>query len=185
MARPNLRALATTSAWMSSLPPYDLIITEAMANASTESTGEFVEIYNNGSVAVDLSGLILTDGDDIDTLQAYGSSSTTLAAGEYAVVLDPDYASDYTIDSAVILLTTGDTTVGNGLTTADDITLYEDDGSTIIATFSYPQTRAMACRWRCTTSKTATRRATGGPASARRQLAGRRPASRRAATRPI
>ena len=71
-----------------------------MANASTESTGEFVEIYNNGSVAVDLSGLILTDGDDIDTLQAYGSSSTTLAAGEYAVVLDPDYASDYTIDSA-------------------------------------------------------------------------------------
>lgn len=117
---------------------YDLIITEVMANASTESTGEFVEIYNNGSVAIDLSGLILTDGDDIDTLQAYGSSSTTLAAGEYAVVLDPDYASDYTIDSSVILLTTGDTTVGNGLTTADDITLYEDDGSTIIATFSYP-----------------------------------------------
>ncbi|HCH64448.1 MAG TPA: hypothetical protein DFR83_16700 [Deltaproteobacteria bacterium] len=117
---------------------FDLIITEVMANASTESTGEFVEIYNNGATAVDLSGLILTDGDDIDTLQAYGSSSTTLAAGEYAVVLDPDYASDYTIDSAVTLLTTGDTTVGNGLTTADDITLYEADGSTIIATFRFP-----------------------------------------------
>jgi hypothetical protein len=117
---------------------YDLIITEVMANASTETTGEFVEIYNNGTTDVDLSGLILTDGDDIDTLQAYGSSSTTLAAGAYAVVLDPDYASDYTIDSAVVLLTTGDTTVGNGLTTSDDITLYESDGSTIISTFSHP-----------------------------------------------
>ena len=117
---------------------YDLIITEVMANASTETTGEFVEIYNAGSTDVELAGLVLTDGDDIDTLQAYGSSSTTLAAGEYAVVLDPDYSSDYTIDSSVVLLTTGDTTVGNGLTTSDDITLYESDGSTIIATFSYP-----------------------------------------------
>lgn len=117
---------------------YDLIITEVMANASTESTGEFVEIYNAGSTSVDLDGLILTDGDDIDTLQAFGTSSTTLAAGEYAVVVDPDYASDYTIDSGVALLTTGDTTVGNGLTTSDDVTLYESDGTTIISTFSYP-----------------------------------------------
>jgi len=117
---------------------YDLLITEVMANASTESTGEFVEIYNAGSSTVDLNGLILTDGDDIDTLQAYGTSGTTLAAGEYAVVLDPDYASDYTIASGVTLLTTGDTTVGNGLTTSDEVTLYESDGSTIIATFSSP-----------------------------------------------
>ena len=117
---------------------YDLIITEVMANASTESTGEFVEIYNAGSTTVDLDGLVLTDGDDIDILQAYGTSGTTLAAGEYAVVVDPDYASDYTIDSAVTLLTTGDTTVGNGLTTSDKITLYESDGSTIVSTFSFP-----------------------------------------------
>lgn len=117
---------------------YDLLITEVMANASTETTGEFVEIYNNGSTAVDLAGLVLTDGDDTDILEAYDGSSTTLAPGDYAVVLDPDYASDYTIDSAVVQLTTGDTTVGNGLTTSDDITLYESDGSTIVATFSHP-----------------------------------------------
>lgn len=117
---------------------YELLITEVMANASTESTGEFVEIYNAGTTTVDLAGLVLTDGDDIDVLESFGGSATTVAPGEYAVVLDPDYASDYTIDSGVSLLTTGDTTVGNGLTTSDSITLYESDGSTIVASFSYP-----------------------------------------------
>ena len=86
----------------------------------------------------------------------------------------------------MILLTTGDTTVGNGLTTADDITLYEDDGSTIIATFSYPadpgdgvsmemynlENGDTSNNWR------ASQCADGCSPGAK-------PASRRAATRPI
>lgn len=118
---------------------YDLVISEVMANASTESTGEFIEIYNAGSTSVDLAGLIVTDGDDIDTIEAYSGGSTTLAAGEYAVIVDSEYNSDYSIDSSVTVVTTGDTNLGNGLTTADDITLYESDGTTIIATFSFPK----------------------------------------------
>ena len=118
---------------------YDLLITEVMANAKTEGTGEFIEIYNAGSSSVDLAGLIVTDGDDTDVLQSWSGGSTTLAAGEYAVIIDSDYASDYTIDSSVVLLTTGDTNLGNGLTTADEITLYEADGTTTIASFSYPK----------------------------------------------
>ncbi len=118
---------------------YDLVITEVMANAKTESTGEFVEIYNAGGSSVDLEGFYLSDGDATDPLEAYGSSSTTLGAGEHAVVLDADYASDYTIDSGVILLTTDDSNLGNGLTTSDPVTLYEPDGTTIAASFSYPK----------------------------------------------
>ncbi len=117
---------------------YDLVITEVMANASTESTGEYVEIYNNGRFAVDLNGLILTDFDDTDNLTSFDGGSTSLASGEYAVVVDPDYDGVYGIDSAVTVVTTGDTTVGNGLTTSDKVTLYEGDGSTVISTFSYP-----------------------------------------------
>jgi hypothetical protein len=120
------------------LSGYDLVITEVMANAKTESTGEFVEIYNNGTSSVELSGLILTDGDEVDTLQAFDGSSTELAPGEYAVVVDPDYDGFYGIDSGVILMTTNDTEVGNGLTTADPVKLYESDGSTLIASFSHP-----------------------------------------------
>ena len=118
---------------------YELIITEVMANAKTESTGEFVEIYNAGSSDVDLAGLILSDGDEDDELVAYSGGTTTLAPGEYAVVIDPDYASDYTIASGVTLLTVADTNLGNGMTTADDVTLYESDGSTVISTFSFPK----------------------------------------------
>ena len=118
---------------------YDLLISEVMSNASTESTGEFIEIYNAGSSSVDLDGLIVTDGDDIDIIESYDSGTTTLAAGGYAVIVDSEYAGDYTIDSSVTVVTTGDTTLGNGLTTADEVTLYESDGTTVIATFSYPK----------------------------------------------
>jgi hypothetical protein len=118
---------------------YDLLVTEVMANPLTESTQEFVEIYNAGSSTVDLAGFMLTDGDEVDTLQAFGSSATTLAPGEYAVVLDPEYASGYTIAAGVTLLTTGDTEVGNGLTTGDPVKLLQDDGSTVAASFSYPR----------------------------------------------
>ncbi len=117
---------------------FSLLITEVIANASTESTGELVEIYNAGGSAVDLAGLILTDGDDDDVLQAYGGGDTILAPGAYAVVVDPEYDGVYGIDAGVAVLTTGDTTIGNGLTTSDKITLYEADGSTVVATFSYP-----------------------------------------------
>lgn len=117
---------------------YDLLVTEVMSNAKTETTGEFVEVYNAGSGSVDLAGFVLTDGDDIDTLQAFDGGTTTLAGGAYAVIVDPEYDGVYGIDSGVTVLTTGDTTVGNGLTTSDTIVLYEADGTTIAATFSHP-----------------------------------------------
>jgi hypothetical protein len=118
---------------------YDLILSEIMANPSNETTGEFVEIYNAGTTSVDLAGLIITDGDADDTIEAWSGGSTTLAAGEYAVVIDTDYASDYTIDSAVTVVVVDDSRIGNGMTTSDEVTLYESDGSTVIASFSFPE----------------------------------------------
>lgn len=118
---------------------YELLITEVMANPRTESTGEFVEIYNAGSGTVDLAGLVLSDGDQSDTLAAYAGGVTTLAAGAWAVVVDPEYTGTYSIDSKVTVVTVGDTNLGNGLTTSDPISLYESDGSSTIATFSFPK----------------------------------------------
>jgi len=117
---------------------YELLLTEVMSNAATETVGEFVEIYNAGTGSVDLAGFVLTDGDDIDTLTAFDGGTTSLAGGDYAVVVDPDYDGTYGIDSSVTVVTTGDTTVGNGLTTSDSVTLYEADGTTIAASFSHP-----------------------------------------------
>ena len=116
----------------------ELLITEVMSNPLVESVDEYVEIYNAGASSVDLSGFRLSDGDELDTLVAFDGGSTTLAAGEWAVIVDPDYAGYYGIDAGVTLLTTSDTEVGNGLTNSDPVTLYESDGTTIIATFSFP-----------------------------------------------
>jgi hypothetical protein len=115
-----------------------LQITEVMANATVETVLEFVEIYNPGPTAVQLAGLAITDGDDLDTLEAFAGGDTVLAPGAYAVVVDPDYDGSYNIDPGVVVVTTGDTNVGNGLTTSDEVSLLEPDGTTVIATFSYP-----------------------------------------------
>ncbi len=115
-----------------------IVITEVLANAAIESTGEFVELYNAGASTVDLAELLITDGDDVDTITGYGGRGTELAAGGYAVVLDPEYDGAYTIDGDALLVIVGDNTIGNGLTTADTVTLTEADGTTVVATFSHP-----------------------------------------------
>ena len=118
---------------------YDLVVTEVMANATIETVLEFVEVYNSGAAAIDLAGLILSDGDEDDTVTDFNAGSTIVQPGEYAVIVDPDYDGSYNIPVGVTVVTTSDTEVGNGLTTADPITLYEPDGSTVISTFSYPK----------------------------------------------
>ena len=45
-----------------------VIITEVMANAINEDTGEFIEILNIGSSSVNLTGWGFTDGDAKDEI---------------------------------------------------------------------------------------------------------------------
>ncbi len=116
----------------------ELIITEVLANATTESTGEFVELYNAGSSTVDLADLLLTDGDDVDTITGYLGRTTELDAGSYAVILDPEYDGSYSIDSDALMVIVGDNTIGNGLTTSDTVTLAEADGTTVVSTYTHP-----------------------------------------------
>jgi hypothetical protein len=115
-----------------------LAINEVMANPLDEATGEFVELYNYGDAAVDAAGLIVWDGDNTDALAGYQGGSTSIPAGGYALVLDPDYADEYSIDAGVRLLTVGDTAIGNGLSTSDPISLWEPNGVTPIDRFSFP-----------------------------------------------
>lgn len=113
-------------------------ITEMMANPITEKSGEYIELYNGGDSAVDVAGWTIDDGDSKDTLAGWQGGSTSIPAGAYAVVLDPDYADDYTIDGAAVLLTlVSSTTLGNGLSTNDPMTL-SDSTNAVVSSFSYP-----------------------------------------------
>lgn len=117
-------------------PP--LVINEFMSNPVDEDTGEFVELFNEGNQAVDAAGLVISDGDATDVLGAYPGSGTLIPAGGYALILDPEYAGEYTIPSGTILLAPQNTTIGNGLATTDPITLYAPDGLTVVSSCSYP-----------------------------------------------
>ncbi len=115
-----------------------LLITEVMANPLSELQAEFVEVLNTGTSGVDLAGLHLTDGDRTDELISFDGSPTMLAPGDRAVILDSQYSAQYVIDPAVVLLTSPDVSLGNGLTTSDPVTLLEVDALTVIATASFP-----------------------------------------------
>ena len=67
------------------------------------------------ALRIALAGLILTDGDDIDVLGAFQGGTTILEAGEYAVVVDPEYDGVYAIGSSV---TTVSTPSGNSTSTS-------------------------------------------------------------------
>jgi|GEM_PF-974385 len=115
-----------------------LVISEVMANALDEDTGEFVEIYNAGPDPVDLAGYRIDDGDKDEVLQAYQGGSTLLASGEYAVILDAEYADDYAIPAGTVLLTTFNTTIGSGLSTNDPIVLRAPNRTAALSTFAFP-----------------------------------------------
>lgn len=136
-----------------------LVITEVMANPRggdgahyPEDRNEFVELYNAGDHAVDLFNYIITDGDAQDVIRAWQDSTilnqhpnviigtTWLKPGGYAVILDQEYldpeaiggwVQPYRFGDSTLMVTVGNTTIGNGLSNNDPVIIsgYEDSSS--------------------------------------------------------
>lgn len=134
------------------------VITEVMANPAgpsgahqPEDRNEFIELYNPGNEAVDLFDWTVDDGDNTDQLVAWTDLSildvhpnlrinyTWLEPGRYAVVLDSEYTDPhpegghvmpYLFGDSTIVLTTRNTTIGNGLATTDPLIVFSPYGDT-------------------------------------------------------
>ena len=115
-----------------------IAITEVMSNPLNEDTGEFVELLNYGDEAVDVTGFRFSDGDAVDTVWGFEGGPAIIPPGGYAVILDSEYAGEYDIPAAAILLTTDDTTLGNGLSNNDPVTLKADTGAAVLDSFMFP-----------------------------------------------
>jgi hypothetical protein len=87
-------------------------INEVESNGGTP--GDWIELINNGSTAVDLSGYILRDSDDTHTFTI--PAGTTIAAGGY---LAEDVESSF------------------GLGAADSARLFAPDGTTLIDSYNW------------------------------------------------
>ena len=122
----------------SSVSTVQLVISEVMSNPLNEGTGEFVELFNAGNSPVDAAGMWLADSATMEMLQAFGGGASLIEPGEFAVILDSGYAGEYQIPQGTVLLTTDNANLGNGLSTSDSVTLYENDGVSVVSTFSFP-----------------------------------------------
>lgn len=127
-----------------------------MANPEGKETGagspgdrnEFIELYNRAKDTIDLSGWRFTDFDATDELSAWTDTlilkkypdvkirTTLLPPHSFAVILDPEYTSTdtvggysqpYEFPKGTLILTIGNTTLGNGLSNNDPILLYSPD----------------------------------------------------------
>jgi hypothetical protein len=131
---------------------YTICINEVMSNpigssgtGAPEDRNEFVEIFNMGPDSCDLSGWSVTDFDAVDEIESFsalsGNSNTVISPGEFALILDPEYIDSgehympYGIPSCV-LLTVGNTTIGNGIATTDRLALIAPDGDTVSTYFN-------------------------------------------------
>lgn len=128
-----------------------IIVTEVMSNVkgSEQSCGdrnEFVEIYNHTDDTLDMASYCLDDLDaGADEIQSWENDSllikyphvrihsTLLFPHSYAVVLDREYISadtsggncqPYDLPDSTLILTTDDTSIGNGLQNTDPIIIY-------------------------------------------------------------
>lgn len=107
-----------------------LTISEVMFDPQgDESTDEFIELYNDSALPVDLRGWTISDGSGTDTLADVGHG---LFAGprQFVLVIDPDYITegsltyDDLIDESALVVSLSGSTFGNrGLSNSSSETL--------------------------------------------------------------
>lgn len=138
----------------------DVVLNEVLANpAGDEGTDESLEIHNRGSVPVDLAGWKITEplGDELnDTIVDFtgpfdaGQPGTVLQPGWFAVVVDPQYAGALNAEFGdpakfILVQSTGDVTLGNGLANAADDVGFE--GPACVSTFSWTSDSGNGVSW--------------------------------------
>ncbi|MBN1433358.1 lamin tail domain-containing protein [Candidatus Fermentibacterales bacterium] len=133
-----------------------IVISEVLCNPSgSEDTDELIELWFPGPGVFDLSGCGFTDGDALDLLEPWDPSIGTIEgdsllpgplvpSSSFVLILDREYASGsqpYSIPPGTVTVTVGNTTIGNGLSGNDPITLYSSSGTTsgdLLSTYGTP-----------------------------------------------
>ena len=86
---------------------------------------EFVELYNRGSVPIDLNGWKIQDNHKEDILEPFSEGeSTTISPGGYAVITANE--TNVVVPGGVVHLSTGDKKIGNGLADGDDMVILKN-----------------------------------------------------------
>jgi hypothetical protein len=108
--------------------------------SSSDSEGEWVELWNIGAAWVDLDGALLADeGVDAYELEPEYSDALILGPGEYLIVCaDPDWWSNGGVDcdATILYQTFGD---GFALSNTEDEVILVSGAGSILDTFEYDE----------------------------------------------
>ncbi len=129
-------------------------ISEVLCNPSDQDRDEFIELYFAGSGVFDLSGCHFTDGDALDQIVEWDVADPLedpdarygcyMPSGSWALILDSEYTGGvqpWDLSPSTLVLTTANTTLGDGLTSNDPVTLYGRSGTEevdIVSTYGTP-----------------------------------------------
>ena len=145
------------------LQAQSIVINEVMSNVKGSDSGvgspgdrnEFVELYNASLDTVDLSLYRVSDIDAMDAIIVWEDTlladpdaiygTTLLPPGEFAIILDPEYTSTgngkylqpYDFPEKTLIVTVGNTTIGDGLSTNDPVVLL-DSSDCIVSSYGTP-----------------------------------------------
>jgi len=117
-----------------------------MANPlDDESLNEYIEIYNNGSEAVNISGWVIGDDKDNDTIEGglYGGSGTIIQSFNYGIITDDmtRVYNNFNVSEYAIKLYIDDASIGySGLNNNDDSIYLYDNNISLIDSFNYSST---------------------------------------------
>ena len=115
----------------------EIIITEIMADPIRDETlNEWIELYNNGTEAIDLKDWQIGDNKDNDTLEGglYDKKGTILPSQNYAIITDDmtRVYNNFNINQNVTKLYVDGSTIGNGLrNSGETIWLYNSQGEMV------------------------------------------------------
>jgi hypothetical protein len=130
------------------------VISEVLCSPYDQDTGEYIELYFPGPGVYDLTGCGFTDGDALDVVVPWDPDdpladpdarcSPWMPAGSWALILDSEYTSGsqpYQLPPLTVVLTTANTTLGDGLSGGDPVTFYRPGGTgrdDIVSTYGTP-----------------------------------------------
>lgn len=122
-----------------------IIINEIMPNPATdEALNEWVELYNNESIAINVSGWSIGDNADNDSIEGglYNKEGTIIAPLGFAIVTaDATRAyNNFNASSDAVKLYSNDNSIGNGLSNSEDVIYIYDNNNNLIDKKEYHST---------------------------------------------
>ncbi|MFA7330810.1 MAG: lamin tail domain-containing protein [Candidatus Delongbacteria bacterium] len=140
-----MRHLAWLLGLLAAAPARALCLNEVLANpAGSEYEDEFIELWQDDSLAVDLTGWRVGDGTASDELRPWAGGSLLLAPGALALILDSGHQGAYLgeLPPGTLLLGVPDGALGSGglsNSSPEELQLLDAAGSLVDRVWTRPE----------------------------------------------